>query len=32
VARIVAIDSDGNPELQVLEGSGESHRDLVARV
>ena len=32
VARIVAIDPDGNLELQVLAGSVESHRDLLARV
>jgi hypothetical protein len=32
VARVVAIDSDGNLELQVLSGSVESHRDLLARV
>jgi hypothetical protein len=30
VARIVAIDGDGNLELQVLPGSVESHRDLLA--
>ena len=32
VARIVAIDADGNLELQVLRGSVDSHRDLLARV
>jgi hypothetical protein len=32
VARILAIDSDGNLELQILSGSVESHRDLLARV
>ena len=32
VARIVAIDPEGNLELQVLPGSVESHRDLLARV
>jgi len=32
VARIVAIDPDGNLELQILPGSVESHRDLLARV
>jgi len=32
VARVVAIDPDGNLELQVLPGSVESHRDLLARV
>jgi hypothetical protein len=32
VARIVAIDADGNLELQVLSGSVESHRDLLARI
>ena len=31
VARIVAIDPDGNLELQVLPGSVESHHDLLAR-
>jgi hypothetical protein len=32
VARIVAVDADGNLELHVLRGSVESHRDLLARV
>lgn len=32
VARIVAVDADGNLEMQVLRGSVESHRDLLARV
>jgi hypothetical protein len=32
VARIVAIDPDGNLELQVLTGSVDSHRDLLAPV
>ena len=32
VACIVAIDPEGNLELQVLPGSVESHRDLLARV
>lgn len=32
VARIVAIDPEGNLDLQVLPGSVESHRDLLARV
>lgn len=32
VARVVAIDPEGNLELQVLAGSVESHRDLLARV
>lgn len=32
VARVVAIDPEGNLELQVLPGSVESHRDLLARV
>ena len=31
VAKIVAIDSDGNLELQVLPGAVEAHRDLLAR-
>lgn len=31
VARIVAIDDDGNLELEVLDGSVESHADLLAR-
>ena len=30
VARIVAIDADGNVELEVLPGSVESHLDLLA--
>jgi len=30
VARIVAIDADGNVELEVLPGSVESHSDLLA--
>ena len=30
VARIVAVDADGNVELKVLPGSVESHSDLVA--
>jgi hypothetical protein len=29
VARIVAIDADGNLELEVLPGSVESHHDLL---
>jgi hypothetical protein len=32
VARIAAIDPEGNLDLQVLPGSVESHRDLLARV
>ena len=32
VARIVAVDADGNLEMQVLRGSVESHRDLLARI
>lgn len=31
VARIMAIDPEGNLELLVLSGSVESHRDLLAR-
>jgi hypothetical protein len=31
VARIVAVDADGNIELEVLPGSVESHSDLLAR-
>jgi hypothetical protein len=31
VARIVAIDADGNLELEVLSGSVESHLDLLAQ-
>ena len=31
VARIVAIDADGNLELEVLPGSVESHHDLLAQ-
>lgn len=31
VARIVAIDEDGNLDLEVLDGSVESHADLLAR-
>jgi len=31
VARIVAIDADGNLELEVLPGSVESHLDLLAQ-
>jgi hypothetical protein len=31
VARIIAIDAEGNLELQVLPGSVESHLDLLAR-
>lgn len=31
VARIIAIDSDGNLELEVLPGAAESHLDLLAR-
>jgi hypothetical protein len=31
VARVVAIDPKGNLDLQVLPGSVESHRDLLAR-
>lgn len=30
VGRIVAIDADGNIELEVLPGSVDSHRDLLA--
>lgn len=30
VARIVAVDADGNVELEVLPGSVESHSDLLA--
>ena len=30
VARIVAVDPDGNVELEVLPGSVESHSDLLA--
>jgi hypothetical protein len=30
VARIVAVDADGNTELKVLPGSVESHADLLA--
>lgn len=30
VARIVAVDGDGNVELEVLPGSVESHSDLLA--
>lgn len=30
VARIVAVDADGNVELEVLAGSVESHSDLLA--
>ena len=30
VARIVAVDADGNVELQILPGSVESHSDLLA--
>ena len=29
VARIVAVDADGNVELEVLPGSVESHSDLL---
>jgi hypothetical protein len=32
VARIVTIDAEGNLELEVLPGSVESHRDLLAGV
>jgi hypothetical protein len=32
VAKIVAIDSDGNVELEVLPGTVESHLDPLARV
>jgi hypothetical protein len=31
VAKIVAIDADGNLELEVLPGAVDSHRDLLAR-
>ena len=31
VARIVAVDSDGNLELEVLPGTVESHLDLLAQ-
>lgn len=31
VAQIVAIDADGNVELEVLPGTVESHYDLLAR-
>lgn len=31
VARIVAIDANGNVELEVLPGSVESHHDLLAQ-
>lgn len=31
VARIIAVDADGNVELEILRGSVESHRDLLAR-
>jgi len=31
VARIVAVDADGNLELEVLSGSVESHLELLAR-
>ncbi len=31
VARIVAIDADGNIELEVLPGTVDSHLDLLAR-
>lgn len=31
VARIVAVDDDGNVELEVLPGSVESHHDLLAQ-
>jgi hypothetical protein len=31
VAKIVAIDSDGNVEFEVLPGTVESHLDLLAR-
>jgi hypothetical protein len=31
VAKIVAIDSDGNLQLDVLPGAVETHRDLLAR-
>jgi hypothetical protein len=30
VARIVAVDADGNVEMEVLPGSVESHSDLLA--
>ena len=29
VARIIAVDADGNIELEVLRGSVEAHRDLL---
>lgn len=32
VARIIAVDADGNLELEVLPGSVESHADLLAPV
>lgn len=32
VARVVAIDADGNLELQILRGSVDSHRVLLVRV
>jgi len=31
VARIVAVDEDGNLDLEILDGSVESHADLLAR-
>ncbi len=31
VARVVAIDEDGNLDLEVLDGSVESHANLLAR-
>lgn len=31
VARIVAIDADGNLELEILPGTVESHRDVLVR-
>ena len=31
VAQIVAVDTDGNVELEVLRGAVESHLDLLAR-
>lgn len=31
VARIVAVDEEGNLDLEILDGSVESHADLLAR-